>query len=233
MVLFAIAARLNSQGVAALLQGEDKSAVAALAQSLEIINQVLLQEENPRYTRTKLFFKEAFSFPERIEDCEFSTTEVSGFQAEQAAHLFTKAFSFPERIGPGRSCAPNESHVNFYAAAVVFNAALVHHRQGQKGDATSITRAQKLYDTALRLIDGNGCLNRTALIVKLAAINNLSRIHFDCGDYKLARQGMGHISSLMMRISGTCNQAVFQETDVQSLLLNVLLLKAPEFPPAA
>jgi hypothetical protein len=187
MDLFAHAARLNSQGVAALLKGEDKSAVAALAQSIKIIEQVLSQED-PTST--------AFA-----DDCEFSTTELSGFQAGQESHLFTKAFSFPERVvssGRRSLCAPpNESHVNFYAAAVVFNVALAYHRHGQKGDVASMVKAQKLYSTALRLIDGNDCMDRTVVIVKLAAINNLSQIHFDFGNYELAHQGADHISSLI------------------------------------
>jgi hypothetical protein len=220
MDLFAIAARLNSQGVAALLQGEDKSAVAALTQSIKIIKQVLSQQEEPTYT--------AFA-----DDFELSTTALTGFQAGQEAHLFTEAFSFPERPASIRSCAPNKSHVKFYAAAVIFNIALAHHRQGQKGDAARMINAQNLYGMILRLIDGDNCQNRSAVIVKLAVINNLSQIHFDCGDYELAHQGMAHISSLMMCISGTCNHAVFEEPEVQSILLNMLLLKAPRLAPAA
>jgi hypothetical protein len=108
---------------------------------------------------------------------------------------------------------------------VVFNLALAVHREGKNGKIEST--AQRLYIVVMKVLN-NQCMNRVAVIVKLAAINNLSQIRFDCGEYELAaaRKGLDHLSAFM-RACGNMNRAMLEEPKIQGLLMHVFLLKAP------
>ena len=76
-------------------------------------------------------------------------------------------------------------------------------------------------------------MNRVAAIAKLASINNLSQIRFDCGEYELAREGLDRLSTFFVRASGNTNNAMLENPEMQCLLMSVLLLKALVIAPAA
>jgi hypothetical protein len=78
----------------------------------------------------------------------------------------------------------------------------------------------------------NQHMHRITVIAKLAAINNLSQIRFDCGEHERAREGLDHMS-VFVRASSNRNQATFEAPEIQGLLMSVLLLKAPVVAPAA
>jgi hypothetical protein len=85
-----------------------------------------------------------------------------------------------------------------------------------------MAKAEKLYAMVLKLVDDGACHMRIAVVVKLASINNLSQIRHAKGDYEHAREGLDQLSSFLRRT----NQALFEEPQVQGLLMNALLLKA-------
>jgi hypothetical protein len=220
MDLFAQAARLNNQGVAALLEGDDKAAAATLTQSIKIMKQEL--------SKVTAFDDMTKSAPFSSDDCGHSTTvELPGFHGAQDSYIFTDAINIPEH---GDQTVVD---LQIYSAAVIFNLALAVHREGNTiGNALSMAKAQKLYLMVLKVLNNQYMNNRVAVIVKLAAINNLSQVRFDCGEYELAREGLHHLSAFM-RTSGNTSDAMLEEPKIQGLLMNVLLLKAPFIAPAA
>jgi hypothetical protein len=215
MDFFAQAARLNNQGVTALLEGNDKAAVATLTRSIKMMKQEMSKPSNSDMKKSATL----------SDDCEHSTVEFPGFQGAHESYLFTEAITIPEN--GDRS----ELDTQIYTAVVIFNLALTVHREGKNGKIEFMDKAQKLYTMALKILN-NQCMNRVAVIVKLASINNLSQIRFDCGEYELAREGLDHVSAFM-RASGNTNNAMLVEPEIQCLLMNVLLLKAPVIAPAA
>jgi hypothetical protein len=215
MDFFAQAARLNNQGVTALLEGDDKAAVVALTQSIKMMKQAMSKPSNSDMKKSATL----------SDDCEHSTVELPGFQGDLESYLFTEAITIPENGDQ------SELDTQIYSAVVIFNLALPVHREGKNGKIESMVKAQKLYTMVLKILN-NQCMNRVAVIVKLASINNLSQIRFDCGEYELAREGLDHVSAFM-RASGNANNAMLEEPEIQALLINVLLLKAPVIAPAA
>jgi hypothetical protein len=216
MEFFAQAARLNNQGVTALLEGDDKAAVAALTQSIKMMKQDMSKPSNSDMKKSITL----------SDDCEHSTVELPGFRGgAQESYIFTEAITIPE------NGERSELDTQIYSAVVIFNLALTVHREGKNGKIESMVKAQKLYTMVLKILD-NQCMNRVAVIAKLASINNLSQIRFDCGEYELARQGLDHVSAFL-RASGNTNNAMLEEPEIQGLLINVLLLKAPVIAPAA
>ena len=221
MNTFAQAARLNNQGVAALLEGKDMAAVAALTRSIKMMKKEIFLK--PASSAHSDIMKKSATLS---DDCEYSAVELPGFQGAKESYLFTGAIAIPENGDQ------SESNTQIYSAVVVFNLALAVHREGKNGKIESMAKAQKLYTVILEVLN-NQCMNRVAVIVKLAAINNLSQIRFDCGEYyELAREGLDHLSAFM-RAGGNTNRAVLEKPEIQGLLMNVLLLKEPVFAPAA
>ena len=217
MDLFAEAARLNNEGINALVEGDDKTAIDVLTRSIKLMKQELSKPG----TSLKDFK------PSNLDnDCTNSTIEVPGFHGAQESFIFSGAITIPE------TGEHDEQDIHVYSAVVIFNLALAHHRQALalSCKSTYMTKAEKLYGMVLKLLDD--CVNRAAVIVKLASINNLAQIRFDSGDYEHARHSLEHISSFM-RSSAAANHAMFEEPEIQSLLMNVLLLKAPKVAPAA
>jgi hypothetical protein len=215
MEFFVQAARLNNHGVTALLEGDDKAAVAALTQSIKMMKQDMSKPSNSDMKKSITL----------SDDCEHSTVELPGFQGAQEAFIFTEAITIPENGDQ------SELDTQIYSAVVIFNLALTFHREGKNGKIKSMVKAQKLYTMVLKILN-NQCMNRVAVIAKLASINNLSQIRFDCGKYELAREGLDHVSAFL-RASGNTNNTMLEEPEIQGLLINVLLLKAPVIAPAA
>jgi hypothetical protein len=163
MDLFAQAACLNNQGVAALLEGNDKAAVAALTQSIKMMKQEMSSRPSNSDSKKSTTLS---------DDCEHSTAELPGFQGAQESYLFTEAITIPENGDQ------SEVDTQIYSAVVVFDLALAVHREGKNGKIESMAKAQKLYTAVLKVLNKQ-CMHIIAVIAKLATINYLSQVRFD------------------------------------------------------
>ena len=61
----------------------------------------------------------------------------------------------------------SDSCLQFWAAAVVFNLALAHHRQASAGDKNSRAKVEKFYVMTLKLLSGQPCDMRVAVLLRL------------------------------------------------------------------
>jgi hypothetical protein len=138
------------------------------------------------------------------------------------------------------------------AALVIFNMAISYHRMAaslsvasSKGSNGALitaagTRALNLYTGALRLLPA-GEASATGIDVNLlrcAALNNRSQLHYEKGEYALARQGLDEVHRMMYLFVGRSHSAgqqprVFQQDDLTGLLLNVFFLRKPTLAAAA
>jgi hypothetical protein len=215
MSLYEQAARLNNEGVSALLGGDIQTAVAAMTKSIKLMKQELSSnsaEDSKSINSTAGSEQEVRSV--EIPDTDSSETIV-----------FNQAILIPS------DGEQNEVDTRVYTAAVIFNLALAHHVKASRGDASCMVKAEKLYTmVVLKLVnDDAACRMRIAVVVKLASINNLSQIQVANGDYT-HEQVLSQLSNLLRKT----NQALFEEPEVQGLLINALLLKqAPRLAPAA
>jgi hypothetical protein len=241
MDLFLHAARLNNEGVTALLEGKDEAAVASLIRSIEMMKQELLSNydrrttinsANPASSANNGDFSKGDGYCDHRSSRNTDTPPVHlpGFQAEGDASsvLFTRAVVIPEVRRNGNE----EQDIHIYTAAVIFNMALVYHRQGKRSDTTvCMKKAEKLYSMLLQILNNDMSTKRVALTTRLAAINNLSQVRFERGEYELARtEGLRYLSAFMHDCG---NQPMLEEPEIQSLILNILLLDAPKIAPAA
>jgi hypothetical protein len=210
MSLFEQAVQLNNAGVAALLQGEEETAINAMSKSIKMMKQELTKSSAGSHT-SKL-----------RSDQDSHTVELPGMDADTI--VFNQAIRIPTD-GP-----QDDINIHVCSAAVIFNLALAHHHKASKtGEVAYLAKAEKLYAMVLRVADDAS--SRTAVLAKLASISNLSQIRFAKGEYEQAQEAVNQLSSLMRRRGAS--RALLEEPQVQGMLMNALLLKAPIVAPAA
>jgi hypothetical protein len=116
------------------------------------------------------------------------------------------------------------------SAVYIFNMALVHHRQGLRQNQKCSERAISLYNMVIRLLRFSD-LRGPAGVVKLAAINNLSQLRHDQGNYALAREGLNHLSSIVQ--AGSASLLQLSDTELNGVIMNLVFLKPPRVAAAA
>jgi hypothetical protein len=208
MSRFERAAQLNNVGVTALLEGDQDTAIIFMTNSIKMMKQALTKSSSGGSHKSK------------HSDQDAHTVELPDMDTETI--VFNQAIRIPTDE------PEDEIDIHVSSAAVIFNLALAHHHKASKtGKVAYLSKAEKLYAMVLRVL--NDGASRTANLVKLASINNMSQIRFANGDYEQASEGLSHLISFMRQ----AGDSVFQEPKVQGLLMNVLLLKAPRVAPAA
>jgi hypothetical protein len=211
MSLFEQAVQLNNEGVAALLQGEEETAINAMAKSIKMMKQELTKSSSAGSHTSK-----------QHSDQDAHTVELPNMDTETI--VFNQAIRIPTD-GP-----QDDINIHVCSAAVIFNLALAHHHKASKtGEVAYLAKAEKLYALVLRVVDDAS--SRTAVLAKLASISNLSQIRFAKGEYEQAQEAVNQLSSLMRRRGAS--QDLFKEPQVQGMLMNALLLKPPRVAPAA
>lgn len=214
MSLFQEAAQLNNQGVIALIEGDDAFAIEAMTKSIKMMKQELAKPSS----------ESCDAKPTSACEPELRTVEIPDMECSDDQHeIFNQAIHIP--------CDGDESEIDIhvYSSAVIFNLALAHHRQGLQGVAASQQKALKLYSMVLKVLDDSLFEFRTAVMVKLATVNNLSQIQFANGDYEEAKEGLNHLAGFLRIASGD----ILAEPQVQGLLMNVLMYRAPKVAAAA
>jgi hypothetical protein len=207
MSLFQEAANLNNAGVISLLEGNDASAIESMTRAMQLMKEEI--SKRPANVRT------ASSTPREGTE----TVEIPRMESSDTI-IFNQAVRFPTDF-----TLPNDVDLIIYISCVIFNLALSHHFKASCcGHDISTVKAEKLYGMVLKLLDDSTLTVHTALVVKLACINNLSQIRHSQGDYKHAREALSQVSYFMNQSS---NRAMFDEPEIQGLLMNVLLLKEP------
>jgi hypothetical protein len=226
--LFNQAALLNNEGVVALMKGSQKEAFGALSKSVSVLK-VLLSERVRSGAPNGNFDSSSSRTSNDAASC-FQTVALPSSQdpTQSVSYLFDQAFKLPEGFqclnSPG---SLNDDDVRAYTAAVIFNLALIHHRN------RSVAKAEKLYTLAFTLLADayprNPCpdMARMVTMVQLASMNNVSQIRFDCGDYEATREALADMSRILRQ------GAEFQDPNLQGFILNILLFKSPSTAAAA
>ena len=212
MSLFQQAAQLNNEGIAFLVNGNQKAAIGSMSQAIKLLKAELSQTDP-----STLKYDSSAVYSQGTQTVEITCMESSD------TIVFNQAIQIPAHDNE-----LTQFDLNIHTCAVIFNLALAHHFEG---DAVCLAKAEKLYGMVLKLLNGSALNVHTALVAKLACINNLSQIRYSRGDYKNAQEGLSQVSGFIRQ--SLSNQAVLEEPDIQGLLMNALLLRAPKVAAAA
>jgi tetratricopeptide (TPR) repeat protein len=207
MSIFEQAARLNNEGITALYNGDNQTAIDKLSQSIKWMRQELSKPGTDLRTMNS-----------KNTVYEEEATQTVEIPEADSAIAFNQAIAIPPTSGQ----VENDLDIRVYSAAAIFNLALALQHNGEE------KKAERLYAMVLKMLLNDHLHLRIAVLIKLASLNNLSQIRFANGDFENARQGLDELSGFLRRAAWKC-----EEPKVQGLLMNVLFLKAPNAAPAA
>jgi hypothetical protein len=213
MYLFELAAQLNNEGVTALLEGEQQTAFHVLTKSIKLMKQELAK--NPT---TQLGSKSSGS----LKDQETVCVKIPDMATSESI-VFNHVMTIPTRVS---KATPDLEEIHIFSAVVIFNLAMAHHHHAssQPLDTNSLKNAEKLYYLVLQLLVDHAASSRTAILLTLGSISNLSQIRFVMGDVEQAQAGLRQMSHYIQGV----NQAVFEDSAIERLFMKALLYQAPD-----
>jgi len=188
MSLFHQASGLNNRAITDLINGNDKVAVLSMSNCIHILRTELVKAEQTSCQQLTT------PSPTHFSDAQvWKTVRIPHLTSGDEHHdIFDHAIQVPccEHGGGDDS---HEFEIRICAAAVIFNLALAHHRQGLRGGKGSfLKKAVNLYGVVLRVLDDSLIEFRVAVVplIKLAAINNLIQIQLAIGDSNAADESL-------------------------------------------
>ncbi len=215
---------LNNQGVQALCDNDEESAIAVLTSSVRLMKSELSKPDVNLSSSQRDCSSSPFELvPAKLVElpkvsCDSPPQQqqcIDDDEDEQA--LFSRAFSIPLPTSDDAQLT-SEQDVHIYSAAIVFNLALAYqrlasrHKQDRKlqvGFESSLSlysvnrnKAEKLYTVILRLLQDNACYQaRTCVMLQLAAIHNLHWIQYQKREQEYAPCDNGTVPSLVQALS--------------------------------
>jgi hypothetical protein len=196
------AAKLNNEGVSLLVNGEEQSAIQVFKRSLVIM-------------KTSIH-----SGGCGAAGCEsslhLSSALLSGCKHDQC-YIYNRAIII-------RCTSESSEEQNIVSAAIIFNMALMFQILDSRrlGSSSNQTRALRLYGMCNGLLEPCAAGNHTAAwLLSIACLNNMSHVLYDQGDFCRNRLVLGNLQYFM---SATLNWSIFDDHDIQGIMLNVSLM---------
>ena len=216
---------LNNEGVEYLKQNRHREAICYFSKSLRQIKQWVengspaddtargkrLIEDNNRSVNDGCARQIAYTISD-LKDIEcFIYSDALMFSNDSSDELLN-----------------DESHT--LSSVVLLNIAITYHRSGlRQNNPVFLRKAETMYDMAMTLLSNDDSYRGTALLVRAAAINNLSQLRHYQGDTAFAVEGFRYLGSLLANFGGAlqqkCPAPVYKELLLNSLLVECFACK--------
>jgi hypothetical protein len=218
------ALRLNNEGVSLMAANKDQQAVQILTKSLNLVKQVLdaLSEtlDEADIDPVVIFHNDTHRYP---------------LIPDSVDNAITKSFVYSNAVifAPENDSPISEANIHCYSAVIILNIGLLYHRQGILGNPACFLKAKKMYEMIINFVGGHRYNQGTALLVKLAAVNNLSQVLWDFGAYESSQKGFQFLASLIGLIGeGQPAGSLIDGEDARGMKLNIFY-SLQSLPPAA
>jgi hypothetical protein len=240
MKLLKRALRLNNEGVQHLLNQRDNEADDCFTQSLSWLKYALSCDEMDGYEDQSLLVADDDDYDDESDEPIFCTTS----SIHQATHsipdlqdpicfIYSNALVFALE-DPILQCCSDNFHV--CSAVVLLNIAMAYHRRAiLSGNSEWRVKAEKMYEMIIKLSDCNNTEEHhdTALLTKIASINNLSQLCHSEGDYESSRDGFEYLGEVLLDAEAQLCSLLCHEEIVTGMILNIMLAKSQVIAPAA
>jgi hypothetical protein len=231
------AIRMNNEGVALLVAGDDQAAALALSNALSFVKGLFSSLTRPcDHLEGPLLAPFGSTYVSKLSACS-STMEVCG--NSMRVHSMTSLpclqdvnfFICNHAMSISSDSPLTEEMLPIYSACVILNLGLAYHRRGRQAHSTRcMLKAEKMYATIEKLLRGIND-NATAKILRIAATNNLSQIRYQRGEYERAREDIIYLAHLIQDVASV--RALLGDEELNGLLCNVFLFTPPDFAAAA
>jgi hypothetical protein len=229
------AVRMNNNAVRSLMTaGPENYVISVLNDSLSIMTGQLCVKEHHTTCHNK----------EISHDIRMVTREPN---VSNIFHVAMDLSSLPSECGfiynqaliisEAASQSLEEEDIRIYSACIILNCAIVHHRKGiLVGLSVYLEVAARLYEAALELLSGFSMRNSsgTSLLIIAGALNNLSQIHLELGNFEAAKQRASSLADLLLKVEKTNFEKTFTAQEWDGILVNLIMfLKCPYVAAAA
>jgi hypothetical protein len=208
------ACSLNNQGVDLLVSGNSLSALKSLQRAWTLLQGASNEVKTTSCSEMTLPNEEA-----TLPFCESPAT-IPGLEG-MAFYLYDHGIMIT-----GTANGESKEMLSLYNTIVLFNLALLVHREARLGRPKSLKKAALLYKMTLeRLLSSPMPDDMSATMLTLFALNNKAQIHYDLCEYLQSVDCMEAISKIMGDVHGV--HCTLGPEDVEGLMLNVMLLNVP------
>jgi hypothetical protein len=213
------ALRLNNEGVVLLLEKRDQEAVVTLTQSLNQVKGLLTSapensDGEPSLPAKTFIHHSTYNLP-NLQDLN--------------CFIYSNALMFSLTS----DSTPSSEDIHVFTSVIILNIALAYHRRGLARNPGCLFKAEKMYEMIGKLLGDSEVKRGTALLVKVAAINNLSQLRHDQGDFAFSSEGFQYLGSLIDFAGENLYHTKCEEHVYKGMLLNALLVAPPDVAPAA
>ena len=228
------AVRLNNDAVRQAIIGSsnDDQSIVLFSKSLTVFRSLISQDTS---SSSSITIVDADDDEDDVQPILHSSTIALPKFGEKSFFLFSSLIELADIMDTHASFSA-DNHV--YCAAIILNIAIIHHRHavssycdGQQ-DFSSLMKAERFYDMVIKILSGSNTTDPergTALMIKLAAVNNLAQIKFEEGDYQAAEEGFQLLAWMVSSIpaasgaNGNGSLSILNAQQLEGMLLNVLM----------
>jgi len=222
------AIRLNNDGVSYAMNGEDDRAIASFSRSLCVFKQLISEEGDT--TGSSNLVSALPQTPAQLHSTGHALPQLrdSGF------FLFNSVI----RLSQASFIRPEDNHI--YCSVIILNLAVLHHQTALRSASharreDAMHKAERFYDMVTTILANEQYANDsqpTGLMARLAALNNLAYIRMEKGDFSAS----GHCFQMiawLVNLTEVDQSTLFDQDDLEGMMLNVLMSNRQSVAPAA
>jgi 4-hydroxy-3-methylbut-2-enyl diphosphate reductase IspH len=250
-------ARFNNEAVSLLMAGKTQIAIETFMKSVALLKVSSFQQEqqeqqvsswkkskfSPQDIAIEADSSQASSQTTFVENvCIYQASSPLPSLAGRQNYIYNRAFRFSMediicRRTTRRTAAVERTAHIIDVAIIIFNAALAYHVGSLNGNKAYAKRSIMLYSKVLKLLKNSRSFagsSTASVVVKVAAMNNISQLRFEEGEYHRAQEGLDQLSQLISILKDAPRQQELDENEYREILMNIIFfLNTPKVAAAA
>lgn len=212
----------NNRGVSLLIAGDTKGAMGAFQAALATVKEVVNLCDDHFESE-----KDSRATDSVVSLIQESNANLPGLKTGES-YLYDRPLLLETP-----TAGDLDTVLTLYSAVILFNLALSCHQLGHRGKDSALKRAAVLYRMSMQLLYNCPNCGTTPALLSLLALNNRAQIHYEYCDFQQSSHCLKEMTKVMLVPDAKCLYTALPETDVEGLLLNVMLLEPPTAAQAA
>jgi hypothetical protein len=238
-----VALDLNNEGVSHLSRGNTPLAIQRLCDSLRLINRLLrsslanpagvawCQDQASSNAGPVLLAPpmSEITFEQQSHDVGIIKMPLIHLQ-DQHFFIFNSAIAIAQHTPRISSIAS----LYLSSACIILNAALAYHLLGRHGSPKCLRKAASLYTEVANLLILTAKVDGIAFLVRSAAINNLSHILYEQGNFQQVKDSLTELTALACTARDSSLALVTPDNaEWAGFLMNIMSASSLDLAPAA
>jgi hypothetical protein len=212
---------LNNQGVELLMSSQSSGASEVFQGALQLLVRTVGGDEG-RQNDVNVHISDARKLDNDVPEFVLGQSH-SVVPDLQAKHFFVynHAITIMEPTVP--KC--NDETISQLSSAVMFNWALVFHREGMLGSEGSLKKASLLYARCLQILSLSAAVQskQPTTVLAFLALNNRAQIHYELCDYSESCSCMTHVTRILETAPNLECCLLTSRIVVEEIYLNTML----------